>query len=224
MRLFVVATVVLAAAVGCGPRPAPEPATTSGPAPRSSVGTVDPARIQRARDGLPPGYEVVDIDPHANPVSLWGFGPDWAADPPECGALPARETEPTRGWSASGPGGIVYAGVMTLAPGVPEVRDARSCGQWSVSGGHAVGTVTRVPAPEIDGAVTAGTSTAVTTVVEGGTETRSHADTFTATIAAESGSRHVFVTVVTDPGSPNPALDATFAADLLVKTVSVLRG
>jgi hypothetical protein len=34
----------------------------------------------------------------------------------------------------------------------------------------------------------------------------------------------VFVTVVTDPGSPNPPLGQEFAADLLVKTVSVLRG
>jgi hypothetical protein len=34
----------------------------------------------------------------------------------------------------------------------------------------------------------------------------------------------VFVTVVTDPGSLNPPLGQEFAADLLVKTVSVLRG
>jgi imidazolonepropionase-like amidohydrolase len=33
-----------------------------------------------------------------------------------------------------------------------------------------------------------------------------------------------FVTVVADPGSPNPALGQEFAADLLVKTVSALRG
>jgi hypothetical protein len=32
------------------------------------------------------------------------------------------------------------------------------------------------------------------------------------------------VTVVTDPGSSGPVLDANFAAALLVKTVSALRG
>ncbi|MBW8711263.1 MAG: DUF5642 family protein, partial [Mycobacterium sp.] len=54
----------------------------------------------------------------------------------------------------------------------------------------------------------------------GGTETRSHADTFTAYL----GDYVTFVTVVSDPGSPNPALGQDFAADLLVKTVSALRG
>jgi len=33
-----------------------------------------------------------------------------------------------------------------------------------------------------------------------------------------------FITVVTEPGSPNPALGQDFAAELLVKTVSALRG
>ena len=65
-----------------------------------------------------------------------------------------------------------------------------------------------------------GLSTATTTVVEGGTETRSHADTFIAYL----GDYVAFVTVVTDPGSPDPALGQDFAAELLVKTVSALRG
>ncbi|MDT5190689.1 MAG: hypothetical protein QOI28_2940, partial [Mycobacterium sp.] len=33
-----------------------------------------------------------------------------------------------------------------------------------------------------------------------------------------------YVTVVTDPGSSGPVLDADFAAALLVKTVAALRG
>lgn len=183
---------------------------------------MNPARIDRARQDLPPGYEVVAIEPQATPVSLWGFGPEWTADPAACGAQAAREIEPTRGWSASGPGGIVYAGVAKLGPGVPvDLRRDPQCEQWSVSGGHSVGTVTAVTAPPIEGAVTAGMSTAVTTTVEGGTETRSHADTFTADLG---GGYHVFVSVITDPGSPNPALGPAFASDLLVKTVSALRG
>ncbi len=226
MRLFAVATVLLvctlACGVACGLQPAPEPTpTSSGPQASRNVATVNPARIDRVRQDLPPGYEVVAIDPRATPVSLWGFGPDWRADPAACAALAAREVEPTRGWSASGPGGIVYAGVAKLGPGVPADRREPRCEQWSVSGGHSVGSVTAVMAPPIDDAVTDGTSTAVTTVVEGGTETRSHADTFTADLV---GGYHVFVSVVTDPGSPNPALDPAFAADLLVKSVSALRG
>lgn len=208
--------------VACGSQPAPGPAQPS-PSSRTTGAsvTVNPARIERARQDLPPGYEVVPIEPNATPVSLWGFGPDWRADPAACGGLAARDVEPTRGWSASGPGGIVYAGVSKLASGVPEERRDPSCEQWSVSGGHSVGTVTAVAAPPIEDAVTTGMSTAVTTIVEGGTETRSHADTFTADLSA---GYHVFVSVVTDPGSPNPALDPMFASDLLVKTVSALRG
>jgi hypothetical protein len=61
---------------------------------------------------------------------------------------------------------------------------------------------------------------ASTTVVEGGTVTHSHADSFTAYL----GDYVVMITVVTDPGTPNPALGEDFAAGLLVKTVSALRG
>lgn len=185
-----------------------------------NVATVSPARIERARQELPPGYEVVAIDPHANPVSLWGFGPDWTADPAECASSAAPETDPGRGWSASGPGGIVYAAVSKVTQGPVDPAPDAQCEQWHVSGGHAVGDVTAAPAPLIENAVTTGMSTVVTTVVEGGTETRSHADTFT----AELGEYHLFITVVTDPGSPHPALEPAFASDLLVKTVSALRG
>ncbi|OFB44759.1 hypothetical protein BA059_02225 [Mycolicibacterium sp. (ex Dasyatis americana)] len=226
MRPFAVSAVLLTCTlvcgVACGPRPAPESVRTSSASRTagSSV-TVNPARIERVRQDLPPGYEVVSIAPEATPISLWGFGQDWTADPEECGQLAAREVEPTRGWSASGPGGIVYAGVSKLGPGVPADRDDPPCEQWSVSGGHSVGTVTAVAAPPIEDAETAGMSTAVTTIVEGGTETRSHADTFTADLA---DGYYVFVSVVTDPGSPNPRLEPAFASGLLVKTVSALRG
>ena len=89
-----------------------------------------------------------------------------------------------------------------------------------MSAGHTSGTVAFAAAPAIDGAATVGLSTTTTTVVEGGTETHSHADTFTAYL----GDYVAFVTVVSDPGSPNPPLGQDFAADLLVKTVSALRG
>lgn len=221
VRLFVVAAVLLVCIAACGSRSAPGQTSASpGPEPTNNVVAVNPARIDRVRQELPPGYEVVGIDPHATPVSLWGFGPNWTADPAECAASAAPETDPARGWSASGPGGIVYAAIARVN-GVPvEPGPDAQCEQWSVSGGHAVGSVTAAAAPTIEGAVTAGMSTAVTTVVEGGTETRSHADTLTADLSGY----HLFITVVTDPGSPNPGLGPTFTSDLLVKTVSALRG
>jgi len=121
--------------------------------------------------------------------------------------------------SASGAGGIVYAVVVgSTAMLDPSLID--ECGQWTVSAGHTSGSVTFVAAPAIDGAATVGLSTTTTTVVEGGTETHSHADTFTAYLAGYVA----FITVVSDPGSPNPSLGQDFAAELLVKTVSALRG
>jgi Domain of unknown function (DUF5642) len=88
-----------------------------------------------------------------------------------------------------------------------------------VSAGHTGGTVAVVAAPAIDSAATVGLSSSTTTVVEGGTETHSQADTFTAYL----GDYVAFITVVSDPGSTNPPLGQDFAAILLVKTVSALR-
>jgi hypothetical protein len=132
---------------------------------------------------------------------------------------PAAGAEKPRGWSASGAGGIVYAVVAASTATLdPALLD--ECGQWAVSAGRTSGSVALASAPEIDGATTVGLSTTATTAVEGGTETHSHADTFTAYL----GGYVAFVTVVTDPGSPNPALGQDFAAELLVKTASALRG
>ncbi|MDV3129008.1 DUF5642 family protein [Mycobacterium sp. 21AC1] len=219
MRVIAAAVALALGLTACGQPPAPN--TPSTPGASSTAKMVNPARIDRVRADLPAGYEVAEIDRRATPVSLWGFGPNWSADPADCAtvAAPAVDTATGRGWSASGAGGIVYA-VVTRAAAPPDPALADECEQWTVSGGHATGTVNAITAPAIDGAVTSAMATAVTTVVEGGTETRSHADTFT----ADLGDYHCFVTVITDPGSPNPPLSADFAADLLVKTVSALRG
>jgi len=182
---------------------------------------VNPARIDRVRTELPSGYEVAALSGRAAPIAFWGLGPDWTADPQRCRALadPVAGGATTRGWSASGAGGIVYAVVATSAATLDQSLIAE-CGQWTVSAGRTSGSITLVAAPAIDGAATVGLSTTATTAVEGGTETHSHADTFTVYL----GEYVAFVTVVTDPGSPNPALGQDFAAELLVKTVSAIRG
>ncbi len=74
----------------------------------------------------------------------------------------------------------------------------------TLTAGHTSGTVAMVEAPAIDGATTVGVRTDTTTVVEGGTETHSHADTFTAYLDGYVA----YVTVVTDPGSSEQPLDA----------------
>jgi hypothetical protein len=217
VRLFALlaALSLLVAACAQSPSSAPSTPTTASSAP------VNPARIDRVRTALPGGYEVAALSGRPAPVAFWGLGSDWTADPARCGALgdPAAGAATTRGWSASGSGGIVYA-VVADSPAALEPSLIDECGQWAVSAGHTGGTVAVVAAPAIDGAATVGLSASTTTTVEGGTETHSRADTFIAYL----GGYVAFVTVVGDPGSPNPQLGLQFASDLLVKTVSALRG
>lgn len=216
------ALAVACVATACGqPVTAPDPSRTESRGPESQV---NPSNIGRVRADLPPGYELTELRRPASPVALWGFGPGWVTEPPQCGALagPATDEATTRGWSASGPGGIVHA-VVTGSPAAPVALDPAvlaECGGWTVASGNTTGTVDLIDAPVIDGATTVGMSTAAATVVEGGTATTTTAATF----GAYLGDYLTFVTVVSDPGSPNPALGQEFAADLLVETVSALRG
>lgn len=182
---------------------------------------VQPVNIARVQGDLPAGYEFAGLTGRTAPLALWGFGPDWVSDPPQCGALgvPAGEDARVVGWSGSGPGGIVYAAVAEARVDLDGAL-VDGCGNWSVTAGHTNGTVLLVAAPPIEGVATLGMSSDATTRVEGGTETHSHADTFTAYL----GDYVTYVTVVTDPGTAGPRLDADFAAGLLTKTVTALRG
>jgi len=216
VRLFALLAALSLVVAACAQSPAPAPSAGVS----ASSASVNPARIDRVRTALPSGYEVAALSGRPAPVAFWGLGPEWTADPPQCGALadPAPGAAVVRGWSASGAGGIVYVVVAESAAMLdPSLID--ECGQWTVSAGHTGGTVAFVAAPAIDGAATVAVSATTTTVVEGGTETHSHADTFTAYL----GDYVAFVTVVGDPGSPNPQLGQEFASDLLVKTVTALR-
>jgi hypothetical protein len=217
VRLFALLASLSLVVAACTQSPSSAPSAVTA----VSSASVNPARIDRVRTALPSGYEVAALSGRPAAVTFWGLGPDWTADPPRCGALadPAPGAKATRGWSASGAGGIVYVVVAESAATLdPSLID--ECGQWTVSAGHTGGTVAFVAAPAIDGAVTVGMFASTTTVVEGGTETHSRADTFTAYL----GDYVAFVTVVGDPGSPNPQLGQEFASDLLVKTVTALRG
>ncbi|KUI43999.1 hypothetical protein AU197_21695 [Mycobacterium sp. IS-1590] len=202
----------------CGNDPGPPAADESS---SEKPPHVNPARIDRTRTALPAGYEVTDLVAPVGPVTAWGYGAHWTTDPERCAALadPAAGAIRTDGWSASGPGGIVYA-VVAAAPGDLDPTAIDECGRWTMSGGRTTGTVTLEPAPVIDAASTIAMATSSRTVVEGGTETLSHAETVTAYL----GDHVAFVAVVTDPGSPNPQLGPDFAAHLMTETVSALRG
>jgi len=219
VRLFA-ACAATALCAACGPSDAPRPtAASQEPSPRSSA--IHLANVSRVRGDLPAGSEIADLAGRAAPLAFWGFGPQWAADPPQCGVLsdPPVDAATIRGWSGSGPGGIVYV-VAAVNPSVVDPALIAECGTSTLTAGHTSGTVTTVDAPAIDAATTVGLRTETTTVVEGGTETHSHADTFTAYLDGYT----TYVTVVTDPGSSGPVLDAGFASAFLVKTVAALRG
>jgi hypothetical protein len=157
-------------------------------------------------------------------VRLWGFGPDWVADPSQCADLgrPAAEDAAVQGLSGSGPGGTVYV-VVIGSPSAPPSLDpgvVASCSHWTITSGATVGTVDLIDAPHIDGVATVGMATDAKTTVEGGVETQSQARTFIAYL----GDFVAVVALVTDPGSPGPALGSDVASELLAETVSALRG
>jgi Domain of unknown function (DUF5642) len=222
VRLFALLATLSLSVTACGQPPGPSPSDVQ--ITPSSHLPVNPARVDRVRGDLPSGYEIVDLTGAAAPAGLWGLGAGWTAVPTRCGALgdPVDAAVTTRGWSGSGPGGIVHV-VVTGSPPLQTGLDpalVADCGHWMLAAGHTSGSVALVDAPAVDGAATVAMRTATTTVVEGGTETHAHADTVTAYL----GDYVAFVTVVTDPGSPNPPLGQDFAAKLLVKTLSALRG
>lgn len=217
MRLSAVSVLALVCAA-CAVQPGPpDPSPTA-----AAELVVDPARIDRARDALPEGYEVAPYTGSPAPIVLWGFAGAAESQPPQCRELGAPPVDPSsaQGWSASGDGGIVYAVVAASTAPPPGRRLLADCRHWAVTSGNTTGTVTAMPAPTVDRADTVAMTTEATTVVEGGTQTRTQAETFIAFV----GDYVCLVTLVTDPGSSYPGLDAAFASDLLVETVSTLRG
>ncbi|MBV8862437.1 MAG: DUF5642 family protein [Mycobacterium sp.] len=220
LSLSIAASVALLLAACAHPRePAARPSHTA------AVRHINPANIRRAGRELPPGYEVSALTGVAAPPASWGLGGDGAANPARCAALadPAGgHGELAQGISGSGTGGIVYAVIATVPTG-PLALDqslVAGCRQWSMTSRRARAQVHLVDPPRIDGAQTLGMVTDIVTSVEGGNEIDSRASTFTAYL----GNYYAFTTVVSDPGSPDPALTPQFAAELLVKSVSAVRG
>src|SRR5689334_2296558 len=101
-----VAVLCIASACSAPDTSTPSANTTAPPA----KALLNPAKISRVRGQLPPGYEVADLGGPASPATFWGFKPGWITEPPQCGVLagPATDESTTRGWSGSGPGGIVH--------------------------------------------------------------------------------------------------------------------
>lgn len=153
------------------------------------------------------------------PVTFWGFAPGWTADPAECGGLVAVADGATaRGWSASGPGGIVYALVV---PGVLPARELMDgCGNWSLVGGRASASVAVHDGPSVPDTTTLAITADVATRVENGTETRSRATTLVAYVDTLA----ISVTVVTDPGAAGQPLPEQLPQQLLGAAVRAIRG
>ncbi|AKK30812.1 hypothetical protein AB431_23750 [Mycobacterium sp. EPa45] len=202
-------------------RSTPAPASSSSSAsPRA--GSVSPANIKRVRASLPAGYEIADVAGPLSAAGLWGFGSGWTAAPPNCAALadPAPTDPGARGYSASGPGGTIYVVVAVGAQPAPSDAVIGECAGWTMTFAHTTGDVTMSPAPAIEGVQTVAMTASTRTVVESGTETDGRAITAQAYLDGHV----VFVTLITDPGSPHPPLDSRSVGDLLVATVSALRG
>jgi hypothetical protein len=183
---------------------------------------INPGNIRRVGRELPSGYEVSNVPRASSPKLIWGLGGDAAANPPQCMALadPAEgRDQPAQGVTGSGSGGIVDAVVVTAQ--VVLARDVLTgCPHWDLTSGRTVVGVGLIDAPHIDGAETLGMVADIRAAVESSSEIDSRAYTFVAYL----GSYYAFTMLTTDPGSMLPPLSMQFAADLLVKTVSTLRG
>ncbi|MGB8389976.1 DUF5642 family protein, partial [Mycobacterium sp.] len=183
------------------------------------------ANIKRVVSDLPPGYEVTTgIPSAASPRVIWSLAADVTAQPSRCATLadPGNgRDQSAQGVSGSGSGGIIDAVVVAL-PGPVDLDHnlVAACGQWTMTAGHTMASVRLTDAPHVDGAETLGMVVDIKSYVESGSEIDSRAYTFTAYL----GNYYAFTTLTTDPGSALPALPSQFAADLLVKTASTLRG
>ncbi len=224
-RLWFTALTALCVAACTASPPGPHASSNSTSKPAGAASRINPANIRRLRGAFPPGYEVADANGWSAPTRFWGFGQHWSADPAECASLAdplGGQGASPQGLSGSGAGGIVYV-VVAAAQDPPVVADPAvvdHCARWSVAAGRTTATVELTAAPPIGEATTLGMHTATRTVVEGGTETDSRAQTATAYL----GDYLVFVTVVTDPGSTQPQLPPEFASTFLVRAVATLRG
>ena len=232
MRLFRIGPAAIPAVLLLSVACARSPGTAHRGIPTSSAAThgtaVNPANIKRVGRELPPDDEVTSGVPSA-PGLAWGLpvGPSVVgATPPQCATLadPGNgRDQSAQGVSGSGAGGIVEAVVVSL-PGEPGSvaldRDVvAGCGQWTMTAGRTTVTVNLTDAPRIEDADTLGMVADIRTSVESGTEIEARAYTFTAYL----GCCYAFTTLTTDPGSAHPSLPPQFAADLLVKTVAILR-
>jgi hypothetical protein len=183
---------------------------------------MNPADVLRIRSALPQGYEVGELTGPVSAASLWGFGTGWTADPSQCAPLadPAPADLGARGVTASGPGGTVFVVVNPTADGAPGPGLLAQCANWAMVFAHTSAEVNRTEAPVIEGTETVAWVSTTRTIVESGMETNARA----ATALAYFDQHVVYVTLITDPGSPHPPLDAGFVADMLATTVAVLRG
>jgi len=218
-RLAAAAVLVLLA--GCG-QPGERP---SAPSVSAAARHVDPANVRRVRRDLPPGYEVAPVLDVTAPVGIWALGGVVVASPARCAPLAdpgGGHGQRGQGISGSGAGGTVYAVVVAAPAGAVTLDQSlvAQCRQWGITGRRASAHVHLVDAPQIDAADTVGMAADIVTSVEGGNEIVSHVSTFTAYL----GDYYAFTTLISEPGSSNTALRPQFAADLLVKTVSAVRG
>jgi hypothetical protein len=230
VRAFWIGTAVLLVVAACGSPRSSHPASPSRPASPAPISAVNPANFKKVVRELPPGYEVSTGTPSAaSPQLTWTLAAGATAAPPQCATLADPGPRDGREGSAqevsgSGSGGIVNVVLVAFPapPGRVELdSDAvAACGQWTMTAAHTTASVRLIDPPHVDGADTLGMLVDIKTSVESGTEIDSRAYTFTAYL----GDFYAFTTVTTDPGSVLATLTPQFGADLLVKTVSTLRG
>jgi len=209
-------SVVVLLCAACGSTTEPTRPTTA-----AAAKPADPAAIGRMRQHLPKvlqSYEFGALPAPAATTTFWGMSSGATADPPDCATLAAAPADAARGWSASGPGGIVYATAAPAVAPAPELTGA--CPTWTLSTERARAAVDRIDTPQITDTRTLGLTAHITTSVENGAQTHSQATTLIAYVDTLA----VSITMVTDPGAVAAPLPPDLPATLLDAAVRSVRG
>jgi hypothetical protein len=205
-------------------------ACATGQSAESDLSHADIARVKDVRSTFGPEFKVSEVGPTGIDPRVLGpqtLPPGMKFDPADCGSFATAQPLPSgikgnmAATTAEGAGNRFIAIAVETSESVPVNRPAENCQRVGYAGGGMRGLVEVAEAPQIEGAETMGTHRVVQTVVNG----KPGAGEIYNYIAGFG----TFLVIVTAnplvlPDKPVAPVDTQRARDLLVATVSAVRG
>jgi Domain of unknown function (DUF5642) len=205
-------------------------ACATGQSAESDLSRADIARVKDVRSGFGSEFKVSEVGPTGIDPRVLGpqtLPSGMKFDPADCGSFATAQPLPSgikgnmAATTAEGAGNRFIAIAVETSESVPVNRPAENCQRVGYAGGGMRGLVEVAEAPQIEGAETMGTHRVVQTVVNG----KPGAGEIYNYIAGFG----TFLVIVTAnplvlPDKPVAPVDTQRARDLLVATVSAVRG